>query len=56
MEPELGRFLFGAVNQHNVVRLTFVRATISRPQLKLLVKRRARGNSHIDQGSTQATA
>jgi hypothetical protein len=53
MEPELGQFLFGAVNQHDVVRLTFERATISRSKLKLLARRRARGESHIDQGSTE---
>ena len=51
MESEYGRFLFGAVNQHDVVQLTFVKRTISRPLLMQLAKRRARGSSHIDQGS-----
>jgi len=52
MEEELGTFLFAAVNQHNVLRLTFTRATISRARVKFLANRRARGKGHIDQGST----
>jgi hypothetical protein len=51
MEEELGQFLFAAVNQQDVLRLTFARSTISRARLKYLANRRARGKDHIDRAS-----
>jgi hypothetical protein len=55
MEAEYGRFLFGAVNQHDIVQLTFTRRTISRPLLIALARRRARAKTHVDQGSKEAS-
>ena len=55
MEPELGQFLYPAVNQHDVLQLTFTKRTVSRPLLIHLAKRRARAKEHTDQGSKAAS-
>jgi len=56
METELGQYLFCALNQNDVLQLTFARKTVSRNRLKVLARRRARAKEHIDQGSAEATA